>query len=458
MIRAVVGQPGAGKGVYGVLKVADELRDTQRHVITNLAFRISPWTRYLRRGRKRSEIGFAAYLQETYGEDCGVWDRLHVISDEDFKEFYLWRVDQAGNLIKIAHTRDDKGKVVDFDKEAFAATQACCYVMDETWKFLWARNWQDCSKAFLYYAAQHRHAGDDLWLLAQNEGQIDKAARELAQEWHSLVNHRYRKLWMFKQPDRISVVVSNESPKARVSSVASSPSIIKFDKRGVGGSYDTAGGMGVAGMGGDIEHKTKGVPFWLFPLAILAIAAVVIILAKGAGWTTGKLLTGTLGKSTKSAITNSPPTAPRSSLPFGLQIPTSSPAVATPEKPAPPLRMLGYARVKDIWYVALNDGRMLKSSDVRMSKLSTAGCMFGTNWIPSLEAEPLPRPTLSNPQTMPAPQQYVQAAPVEIPSYTLPKMITIRDGKTGKVIGAPFLHRPKPVSELPPSSTIPENE
>jgi len=449
MIRAVVGQPGAGKGVYGVLKVAEELRDTERHVITNLAFRISPWVRYLRRGKKQKEIGFAQYLCETHGHDCGVWDRLHVISDEDFKEFYLWRVNKAGELIKIAHTRDDKGKVLDFDREEFASTHAACYVMDETWKFLWARNWQDCSKAFLYYAAQHRHAGDDLWLLAQNEGQIDKAARELAQEWHSLVNHRYRKLWMFRQPDRISVVISNESPKARTSSVASTPSIIKFDKRGVGGSYDTAGGMGVGGMGGDIEHKTKGVPFWVFPLAILAVALVIIFLAKGSGWMTGKLLTGTLGKPDKTPPTNSVAVT-RSALPFGLQINSAAPAtnsfVQQPDKA--PLRMNGYCRVGDVWHIGLNDGRMLKSSDLRITKLSSSGVQFGTNWIPSLESEPLPTVRASVPP--PPPSQPVQTPTVH--NFTLPKLVTIRDGKTGRILGAPSVQRAKPTVETPPPS------
>jgi len=92
MIKCYQGLMGAGKGVYTVLNLIDELRSTDRHIITNFAVELHPWCRRLSRRRSRGEKGLLAHLMDTYGETFNASERIHVISDKQMVEFYLWRV------------------------------------------------------------------------------------------------------------------------------------------------------------------------------------------------------------------------------------------------------------------------------------------------------------------------------------------------------------------------------
>lgn len=307
MIKFITGLPGAGKGVYSVLVIEQELKATDRHIITNFAVRMHPWVRRLGRRRSRGEKGLLAHLYDTYGETFDAEKRVHVIDDEDMYSFYLTRVNSEGKLIKVSgdyERRGENGKevLIGIDKEEFAATLPCVYLIDEGWKFFFSQNWQKTELGFTFYNAQHRKAGDDLWMTAQHPSQINKQMRLLVQEYHTLVNHGYRKIGVFKQPNVISVCITNESPETRSKSIGALPKVIRFDKQGVGGSFDTAQGAGVQGAGADIERKKSGLPWWGLILLIAGLGYGIIMLAKGGGWVAGHLLTGTLASS--KAITN----------------------------------------------------------------------------------------------------------------------------------------------------------
>lgn len=314
MIRLIIGVPGAGKGIYSVQSVVvPELASTRRHIVTNLALKLEPWVRPLGRERSRAEKGLLAHLRDTYGgKDFEAAKRIHLLDDENFREFYLWRVDnETGELFKVDAQRDKEGRVLSFDKQQLSRSAPVCYLMDEGWKFLWSRAWQDTSKGVLSYNAQHRHLGDDLWIAVQSENQVEKAVRDLVQEYHTLVNHRYRKILFFKQPNIISVFSSNDPPKNRAGKLTS-PKIIKFDKEGIGGCYDTAGAIGVSGAAGDIETKTKGLPWWGLLVLVLGVGLGLIGMSRALGYGVGSAIERGMGgavakhTNTVNVVTNHP--------------------------------------------------------------------------------------------------------------------------------------------------------
>lgn len=377
MINAITGVPGAGKGVLLTMRAEQELVATDRHIITNHALRVAPWKRRLARGRVRPAAGFSSHLLAKYGSDFGVWERVHLLSDEDFSEFFLWRINSAGELIKIDAERDKDNVVQSFNLEQFAVTRPVCYMMDEAWKFIWSRNWQKMGRGFLFYIAQHRHAGDDMWIAAQSESQIDKAVRELVQDWHSCVNHGKRKVFLFRQPKVISVVVSNEPPSKR-KSVGAAPQIIRF-KKSLLDSYDTSAGMGPAGQGADLEKKEKGLPPWLLPTAVVGLGVGIVLAARFAGWGTGKLLTHAPSvHPASSGPTNEPP---KSGL--GLfTVPSSSPAGSSTDVEPAPVYLHGWLRDGSVFKFFLSDGTVLRSSDPDFEKAGSPGLRYAGKLFP----------------------------------------------------------------------------
>jgi len=290
MLKAITGLMGAGKGVFNVIKMTEELQDTDRHIITNFAFRLHPWVRRLSRKRSKAEKGYLAYLMDEFGQTFDAEKRIHVLDDSELLHFYLWRINDEGLLVKIPEIRDDKGNIIAFAEDAFGNTQPVCYDIDEAGQFWNARGWQKTADALGFYIRQHRKAGDDVWLSVQNESDLDKQLRLKIQEYNSCVNHKMRKMGIFKQPDVISVITTSEPPSMRGKSVMV-PKIIRFNKDGIGGSYDTAQGAGVKGRGADIEHKAKGLPWWMLFAGLVLLGVVIVFLAKGGGWFTGKVLT-----------------------------------------------------------------------------------------------------------------------------------------------------------------------
>jgi hypothetical protein len=291
MISFITGLPGAGKGVYAVLRIIDVLRTTEKPILTNFAIELYPWVRKLGRRRSRGEKGLLAHLHDTYGETFGAEKRIFTLTDEQMQYFYCWRVNHDGKLVEIQANRDARtGNIVSIDEAAFTETQPCYYLGDEGWKFWNARDFQKIDRGLQFYNAQHRKAGDDFDITAQAASQIDKQMRVLVQEYHTLVNHGYRKMGVFRQPNVISVVISNEPPELRSKTLTALPKVIKFDAQGIGGSFDTAKGAGVQGAGADIERKRKGLPWWGLPVLIAVMGAGIIFVAKGGGYMTGKML------------------------------------------------------------------------------------------------------------------------------------------------------------------------
>ena len=294
MISFIVGKPGGGKGLVALKEIISELVNGERPIITNLAIRLEPWVRVIRRRGKavyKPEIGLRAYLCREYGQDFGAAERVHLLEDSQVSEFFLYRVHE-GKLVKIESVaRDNAGRVVEYDTKNALLWGGVFYVVDEGWKFFGARNWQETGKGTLFYGAQHRKLSDRWALVCQSSKQIDSALRQVTEDYWVCTNHGKKRMMLWKQPGVFQVAVYGEPPAP--GSEAMTRNVFRLDKVGLGGCYDTSGGVGVAGgSGADLGEKTKGLPVWTLLLGIVCVGVGLVGGARLLGWGMGKSLTG----------------------------------------------------------------------------------------------------------------------------------------------------------------------
>jgi hypothetical protein len=394
-IRFITGIPGSGKGMYSMKMAVDELKRTERPILTNLAVRVHPWVR----GANRAEIGLRHYLKREYRKDFNVEGRVHLLTDDQVREFYLWRVNEEGKLIRLDPLRDGTGKIVGFPEESFAETVPCVYLIDEAWQFFNAREWGKLDRGVLFYNAQHRKAGDDLWLATQHHSQVDKNLRVLSAEFHECVNHAKRRLGMFKQPGVISVIVTNDAPEKGSSRVTALTRLVSLDWKGLGACYDTCSGAGISGGVGDIGERLKGVPWWVM---IVLIGLLLVVAAKLPDFFAGWISKRTAVKVPAVAgVSNAVPSSVNTSIkPVPSRLPgarsevrpVAAPAVAAAPV-APVRRMTGWTKLGGAFQVLLEDGEIVDSREPgRLAFLCPRYAVIDgqTNWMRLKVDPPVP--------------------------------------------------------------------
>lgn len=292
-VSFITGRPGNGKGLVSVDVIRKELVEGDRCIITNLPVRIAPWVRSYKRSGKRvsvPELGFRAFLMREYGKDFDIEKRLFVLPDERVGEFFLFRV-VNGVLEEAPCERDDKGRIISFDTTLALSSGGVVYLTDEAWRNFGARDWANTGKGVLFYGAQHRHLGDDWFIVTQHTKQVDTAFRQIAQDYWVVTNHSKRRIGIFRQPDLFSVGVFGVPPEGK----AEEPMfrrVFRLDKKGIGGCYDTTGGVGISGGGSaDIHEKKRGLHILWVILFLVLGGGLIIGTAKGMGYFAGKVLT-----------------------------------------------------------------------------------------------------------------------------------------------------------------------
>ena len=298
MISFITGKPGGGKGLVVLKELIHELVNGERPIITNLAIKVEPWVRITKHRGKRivkSEMGLAAYLVREYGQDFDVRKRVHLLPEENTGEFYLWRVNpETHELVKSDCVRDAAGRVTEYDTTNAMRWGGVVYCVDEAWKFYGARSWQDTGKGVLFAGAQHRKLADRWFIVTQNTKQVDTCLRQVAEDFWVCVNHGKKKLGAWRQPEMFQVLVYGEVPTGAGEPMTRK--VFKLDKVGIGGCYDTAGGVGVAGGGGaDIGERAKGLPVWTILVGIVGLGVLILGAMKAAGWMTKSYMTKLTG-------------------------------------------------------------------------------------------------------------------------------------------------------------------
>jgi len=265
MIHFLTGKPGAGKGLVAMKEIIDELRLSKRPIVTNLAVRLHPWVS----GAYVPQQGLLSFLHRTYGTTFNAEKRIRILSDDEMRTFYLFRLGYD-----LPSTKDSKGRVESFDV-ASLTDSGVFYVLDEVWKTMGARDWQDTGKGLLFYNAQHRKLGDEVYLCTQSFRQVDTAVRQVAQDYLHVRNHGFERLGVFRQPNVFTVSYYQDPP-----GTSGSPSLMKktfrLDREGIASCYDTSAGVGVGGgRAADVGARKSGLAFsWIFVFAVIALVLV----------------------------------------------------------------------------------------------------------------------------------------------------------------------------------------
>jgi hypothetical protein len=289
-ISFITGKPGAGKGVMSMKQIVDELVNGKRHIICNTPIRIVPWIF----GNGSPQMGLKAYLQKTYdGKDFDCDKRVHILTDEQAEEFYLWRyngteMQRAACDVKVS--KEGEERIMQFDTHLASQTGSVLYVLDEAWKFFGSRNWQKTGEGMLFYSAQHRHFGDDVLIVTQHTKQIDPAIQRVAQDFWVVKNHSKLSIGLFRQPDLFSVAIYDQAPTGSTQTPMTRK-VFRIDTKGICQTYDTSAGVGLSGrFAADVGGRKKGFAWYWLALGCVIVIAILCYIPHLMGLAASKAL------------------------------------------------------------------------------------------------------------------------------------------------------------------------
>jgi Zonular occludens toxin (Zot) len=233
MIHFISGKPGAGKSLYCMRLIVDELRRSNRPIVTNLPIKIGELNDYLQ------------------DDPCDVVGRVFLIDDDEMGRFWEFRGSR-----KAVYTNDSY-KVEADDIGVF-------YVLDELHIKFNARAWASTGKGALFYLSQHRKIGDDVICATQSINNVDKQFRSVAQDFTYISNNSKKRLGPFRLPPLFSRSTYLQ-PKTG-NEIACLTGYFRLDIQGLARCYDTAAGVGVIGRSGaDTKQKVGGLAwYWAF--------------------------------------------------------------------------------------------------------------------------------------------------------------------------------------------------
>lgn len=387
-IHLVCGKPGGGKGLHYARKFEEVLTRTESPIVTNFAIELLPWVN----GKGKPQLGLLAYLRYKYHGNTFFSDtRIFRITDEQASKFYLYRpvrdFDKKGVVYHLEEaeayykeTRDGDRVVSSFDLSIFGRSSPCVYFIDEAWAFWASRHWQKTGDGVQAYNSQHRKAGDEVYIATQHTKQIDPAIPRLCQDFQVCRNGSLLRMGIFRQPSTFKVSIFEDAPTGSIMQKPMATEKFKADFKGLAQTYDTTGGVGLAGRLSGDSPKAKGLPFWVLPiLGCLVPVIAYFVLAHGFKWgvkqVTSVVLPG--GSSTNSARgTNRVSGVASYFLPSGFNPGAgtntgSASAAATNE----PVRMVGYGGFDDHVFAMLSDGRIFRSGDNHLQLLTRDFCV-----------------------------------------------------------------------------------
>jgi|SRR5579884_667601 len=385
-IHAISGKPGGGKSLFGMKALVNELRTTDRYVVTNLAVKLGE---------------LASYLHKLYGQSFDLNQRLTILDEEEVRKFWLYR----GNGLVLPDVEQNdfsSANAANIWKQPSAewidgfckrGGRGVCYILDELHLFFNAREWAKTGKAAIYYLSQHRKAGDDVIWITQHIENVDKQFRSLTQDFTYVRNFskekfasHFRSLPWFGYKVFQSPVTS-----LTVNAVPSETGRFLLDAKGLAACYDTAKGVGFAGaVAADTKAPKKGLPFFMVIPAGIAVCIVAWFVIYGGlrgimayvKHTPQRVMGGSVHTNTVSTAGTLPHFVPPGVLPQTNVIPREKSV-----KPAEPSRdsddeivMSGYAYVNKVWHVVLSDGRTLLSTDPEFELLTERGVKYGGHY------------------------------------------------------------------------------
>lgn len=362
-IHFVAGKPGAGKSLYAVKILLDELEHSDRHICTNLPLKVDEIAQYL--------------IEKTGTSDA--LRRLRILTDGEVLRFWLhYGVGHDVSSYKKFQDGDKTLEVPDYSWRQDPANgfPGTLYILDEIQVHFPARSWHKTGEHCLHYQSQHRHLGDDVILLSQDFAQVDSAMRRLCQDFTWLTNMGKTSLFGFTFPGIGRRATYQHEKDAEKGGHAIETGTYRLNVKYYGKFYDTtAGSGGLLGRADIKEKKGRGMSPWLIPPAI----AIFLVLC----WVVPKLFFAVVGKFAGHAVGGLSSVSAQMStnvvkMPQGYSGPSTNnvpdvrstnlvrpflPVPETPKATNAPLKIVRRAIIGSSRTYWLSDGRRFKSDD-----------------------------------------------------------------------------------------------
>jgi len=352
MIRFIGGKQGGGKSRVAVGRLVEELRASNRFIVTNLALEFVPWVD----GGKKARKGLINSLQEKYGDDFDAMQRIVLIDDSDVHRFFRCRPRvNPGTGVREIHW------IPECSDGRFRMDENCagvCYIIDEAHEFFPAHEWEKVRVGCLSWGTQARRAGDEVYFLSQIIGNVAKPLRGLAQECLWVVNHRHLSLGWFRQFDKISIKSYATAPPA-ASDAPLYDTTLRDDREWIYGVYNTSKGVGVRGRQADIGQRARGI-HWTWSVAfVAAFILAVIFVFNGIKMGFRKALGGAPPPPKNEAAAAPAPPPPPAPVTPDVHLVTAKESAHSPEPEKPKLEIVGIAKgARTI--VRFSDGSMFE--------------------------------------------------------------------------------------------------
>lgn len=391
MFYCFIGNKGGGKS-YGLLQVlVDELRLTDRPIITNLPVDL---------GKLQAWID-----GQNWGKLVDVAMRVHLLGQDDLWEFYRHRpgvlIERTASLVVAGGQRVP---VLDFSKRT---DNGVLYIIDECHVPFPSERWAAVAEEMNFYNTQERKLLDDTIFATQVPSQMAKPLRGLIQEWTETRNMNKEPILGCRFPGRFRWRMTLKQPDGR-EQVAINHRYVTMDKS-LAGCYNTLAGVGITGRGDpNAERGARGIRWqvgiMIFVLVVVCLGVGMfyggkygfkavqkgVIGALGISVDTGGRVsspvvqaTGVMLPEVKAALSNlteqnpparvSPITAPS----FG---PGDDPKVERNSmiggRAEPRLYVMGTAQQGNQVRVYLNDGRIITDKDPRLQLVGPHGIIY----------------------------------------------------------------------------------
>jgi len=277
MISLVVGPPGAGKGLFLMRVVRDELLSSDRVIVTNFALKVPE---------------LAEFFKRRYPDaDVDVFGRVVLLRDEEIRTFYLRLGDGPSWHIPEATDEDIRQeRFQNYQRAIDEKWRGVCFIIDESDLVFGARDWQKFGKPCNYYHKQHRKLGHMVYHCCQAVEQMEKQIRMTCEQTIVMKNLTHRRMGIFRTPAAYLWSRYYKVPNPNSTSEQQGVFRLPLDG-GLEDCYNTAAGVGMAGLAADKGQKPTGLSLvWLVVPAVVLIAAAFCfpqIMQWGVGKLTG---------------------------------------------------------------------------------------------------------------------------------------------------------------------------
>lgn len=359
----VTGLPRHGKSYFGTLQALEELRRSERYVVTNLPLDLK-------------EVGKFCEIADGMPVESRMRGRLRMLTTQETCEFWLY--DPEGEIVKGVKLFEPQPRewhrslkprsaimVPDFSRRQDPDYPGVLYIIDEAHLFFDAHHWQEIGDDASYFISQHGHMRTDILFITQHPGKLAKRLKLDLEEWTAVTNLGRVKGWKgVTLPGwfvRETYAGKPDDPKP------GEPERGRFRLKpdSIGKLYSTSAGVGLSGRV-DTQEKKRG-KHWSKWAIYGGVGAVLMLLLpifglRALGALVHRGVGGYLEGSTGISKRVSGPDNKLAGALVPSRLPAPAPpagaALATPPAPPQPL-VVGLSK----WGVCLDDGRVLRASE-----------------------------------------------------------------------------------------------